>query len=95
MAFAEFGDRWPCKDKFEPINEFLVPFFLIFVGVQVQLSSFNDILLIGLALTAIAIVTKIIGCGIGARSLGGKSALIVGVGMAPREKWGSSWPPSG
>jgi Kef-type K+ transport system membrane component KefB len=88
MAFAEFRDRWPCKDKFEPINEFLVPFFFIFVGVQVQLSSFNDILLIGLALTAIAIVTKIIGCGIGARSLGGKSALIVGVGMAPRGEVG-------
>ena len=88
MAFAEFRDRWPCKEKFEPINEFLVPFFFIFVGVQVQLSSFNDILLLGLALTALAIVTKIIGCGLGARSLGGKSAMIVGVGMAPRGEVG-------
>jgi Kef-type K+ transport system membrane component KefB len=88
MAFAEFQDRWPCKEKFEPINEFLVPFFFIFVGVQVQLSSFNDILLLGLALTALAIVTKIIGCGLGARSLGGKSAMIVGVGMAPRGEVG-------
>ena len=88
MAFAEFQDRWPCKEKFEPINEFLVPFFFIFVGIQVQLSSFNDILLIGLALTAIAIVTKVIGCGIGARSMGGKSALIVGVGMSPRGEVG-------
>ncbi len=88
MAFAEFNDRWPCKEKFEPINEFLVPFFFIFVGIQVQLSSFNDILMIGLALTAIAILTKVIGCGIGAKSLGRKSALIVGVGMAPRGEVG-------
>jgi Kef-type K+ transport system membrane component KefB len=88
MAFAEFNDRWPCKEKFEPINEFLVPFFFIFVGIQVQLSSFNDVLLMGLALTAIAIVTKVIGCGLGARSMGGKSALIVGVGMSPRGEVG-------
>jgi Kef-type K+ transport system membrane component KefB len=88
MAFAEFQDRWPCKEKFESINEFLVPFFFIFVGIQVQLSSFNDVLLIGLALTAIAILTKVVGCGIGARSMGSKSALIVGVGMAPRGEVG-------
>ncbi|MGD0818447.1 MAG: cation:proton antiporter [Methanomassiliicoccales archaeon] len=88
MAFAEFQDRWPCKEKFEPINEFLVPFFFIFVGIQVRLSSFNDVLMIGLALTAIAILTKVIGCGLGAKSLGSKSALIVGVGMAPRGEVG-------
>ena len=88
MAFAEFQDRWPCKEKFEPINEFLVPFFFIFVGIQVQLDSFNSVLWIGLGLTALAIVTKIIGCGLGARSLGKKSAIIVGVGMAPRGEVG-------
>jgi Kef-type K+ transport system membrane component KefB len=88
MAFAEFQDRWPCKEKFEPINEFLVPFFFIFVGIQVVLSSYNDIVLIGLGLSAIAILTKIVGCGLGARSLGGKSALIIGVGMAPRGEVG-------
>jgi Kef-type K+ transport system membrane component KefB len=88
MAFAEFQDRWPCKEKFEPINEFLVPFFFIFVGIQVQLSSFNDIILIGLGLTAVAILTKIVGCGLGSRSLGGKSAMVIGVGMAPRGEVG-------
>ncbi len=88
MAFAEFKDRWPAKEKFEPINEFLVPFFFIFVGIQVQLTSFNDVLWIGLGLTLIAILTKVIGCGLGARSLGGKSALIVGVGMSPRGEVG-------
>jgi Kef-type K+ transport system membrane component KefB len=88
MAFAEFSDRWPCKEKFEPINEFLVPFFFIFVGIQVDLASYNDIVLIGLGLTAVAILTKIVGCGLGSRGLGGKSAMIVGVGMAPRGEVG-------
>ncbi|HEY3420098.1 MAG TPA: cation:proton antiporter [Methanomassiliicoccales archaeon] len=88
MAFAEFSDRWPCKEKFEPINEFLVPFFFIFVGIQVNLSSYSDALLIGIGLTIIAILTKIIGCGLGSRNLGGKSALIVGVGMVPRGEVG-------
>jgi Kef-type K+ transport system membrane component KefB len=88
MAFAEFQDRWPCREKFEPINEFLVPFFFIFVGIQVVLSSFNDIVLIGLGLSAIAILTKIVGGGLGARSLGSRSALIVGAGMTPRGEIG-------
>jgi len=88
MAFAEVQDRWPCKEKFEPINEFLVPFFFIFVGIQVQFASFNDILLIGLGLTAIAILTKIIGGGLGSRSLGSRSAMVIGVGMAPRGEVG-------
>lgn len=88
MAFAEFHDRWPCREKFEPINEFLVPFFFIFVGIQVQLSSFVEVFFIGLALTFIAILTKVIGCGMGARSMGSKSALIVGVGMSPRGEVG-------
>jgi Kef-type K+ transport system membrane component KefB len=88
MAFAEFKDKWPCEEDFHPINEFLVPFFFLFVGISVDVASFGDVLLVAVLVTLLAIVTKYIGCGIGARSLGGKSATIIGVGMVPRGEVG-------
>ncbi len=88
MAFAEFKDKWPCEEDFHPINQFLVPFFFLFVGISVDLASFGDVLLIAVLVTLLAIATKFIGCGIGSRSLGGKSATIIGVGMVPRGEVG-------
>jgi Kef-type K+ transport system membrane component KefB len=88
MAFAEFKDKWPCEHKIEPITEFLTPFFFVFVGIGVSLAVFGDVLILALIITALAIVTKFAGCGIGARSMGGKSAAIIGVGMVPRGEVG-------
>ncbi|MDW5562628.1 MAG: cation:proton antiporter [Methanomassiliicoccus sp.] len=88
MAFAEFKDKWPCEEDFHPINEFLVPFFFLFVGISVDLASFGEVLLLAITVTLLAIATKFIGCGLGARSLGGKSATIIGVGMVPRGEVG-------
>jgi Kef-type K+ transport system membrane component KefB len=39
-------------------------------------------------ITLLAMATKIVGCGLGARKLGPKSAAIVGVGMMPRGEVG-------
>jgi Kef-type K+ transport system membrane component KefB len=88
MAFAEFKDKWPCEEDFHPINEFLVPFFFLFVGISVNLRSFVDVLIIAIMVTLLAIATKFIGCGLGARKLGGRSATIIGVGMVPRGEVG-------
>ncbi len=84
MLFAEFQDRWLCKEKIEAINEFIVPFFFVFVGVQVDIDSFSAVIGIALILTIIAVATKFLGCGVGALSLGRTSAGIVGSGMFPR-----------
>lgn len=88
MAFAEFKDKWPCEEDFHPINELLVPFFFLFVGISVNLSSFGDVLIIAVLVTLLAVATKFLGCGLGARKLGGKSATIIGVGMVPRGEVG-------
>ena len=88
MIFSEFKDLWPCEERFQPINEFLVPFFFIFVGVSVNLSSFGPVIGIALVLTIIAIATKYVGCGAGALKMGRRSASIVGVGMVPRGEVG-------
>ena len=84
MLFAEFQDRWLCKEKIESINEFIVPFFFVFVGMQVDIGSFSAVIGIALVLTIVAVATKFVGCGVGALSLGRTSAAIVGSGMFPR-----------
>ncbi len=88
MAFAEFKDRWPCEEKIEPISEFLTPFFFVFVGIEVALSEFSSVIVLALVITGLAVATKFLGCGLGAKKLGGKSAAIIGVGMVPRGEVG-------
>jgi Kef-type K+ transport system membrane component KefB len=88
MVFAEFKDLFPVGEKFEAINEFLVPFFFLYIGISVDLSTFGGVAILTLLITFVAIATKFIGCGLGAYRLGAKSAAIVGVGMAPRGEVG-------
>jgi Kef-type K+ transport system membrane component KefB len=88
MVFAEFKDLLPVGEKFEAINEFLVPFFFLYIGISVDLSTFGGVAILTLLITFVAIATKFIGCGLGAYRLGAKSAAIVGVGMAPRGEVG-------
>jgi Kef-type K+ transport system membrane component KefB len=88
MVFAEFKDKWPCEEDFHPINQFLVPFFFLYVGMLVDVSSFGAIIVIAIILTLLAIVTKWFGCGLGSLSMGRSSANIVGVGMVPRGEVG-------
>ena len=86
MMFAEFRDIWPSEEKFNSLKEFLVPFFFLFIGINVSLSEFGtgNVWLIAPILVVLALAGKIIGCGLGARKLGGKSAMIVGMGLTPR-----------
>jgi Kef-type K+ transport system membrane component KefB len=88
MAFAEFKDKWPCEQDFHPINQLLVPFFFIFVGLSVDLSSLADVLGLAVLVTLVALATKFVGCGLGAMKLGARSATIIGVGMTPRGEVG-------
>jgi Kef-type K+ transport system membrane component KefB len=88
MLFAEFKDIWPCEEHFEPINEFLVPFFFLFVGFSVDLSSFGDVWVLAAIITVAAVASKFIGCGLGAWPLGKKEATIIGIGMVPRGEVG-------
>jgi len=48
------------------VMEFLVPFFLVNIGMQLQLSVFRDwsLVCLALAVTLVALVTKLIGCGV-------------------------------
>ncbi len=90
MILAESDQRGSLQKQLHPILAFLVPFFFVVTGAQVDLHALGNIS----TLTALGIVTvlavlgKIVGCGLGALSLGRKSALIIGVGMVPRGEVG-------
>ena len=90
MLFAEFEDIWPAEEKFNPINEFLVPFFFLQIGVLVNLSSFasESVILLAVVITLLAVVTKYVGSWYGAKSLGKGAANVVGAGMVPRGEVG-------
>ena len=68
------------------VTELVVPFFLVGIGLHLDFSPFRDPLSIGLAATilAAAVLSKFIGCGLGAYRLGWRDATRVGVGMIPR-----------
>lgn len=89
LAQATEGDQ-RLHAQTNGVVEFLVPFFLVNIGLQLQLSVFRDSSLVRLALavTLVALITKLIGCGAGAWSLGVKRAAQVGVGMMPRGEVG-------
>jgi Kef-type K+ transport system membrane component KefB len=71
-------------------TELLVPFFLAGIGLQVDLSAFQSVTMMTLALIilAAAVVSKCIGCGLSSLPLGRKDALRIGVGMIPRGEVG-------
>lgn len=91
MAFAEASEDKPTMHKqMSGVTEFLVPFFLVSMGMQLKLEVFRDWSVIALALlvTVIAVVTKLVACGLGAWRFGWRRAGQVGMGMVPRGEVG-------
>lgn len=91
MALAEATEGNETLHKqMNGVTEFLVPFFLVNIGMQLRLDVFRDSSVVGLVLlvTLVAALTKLIGCGIGAMSLGWRRAAQVGTGMIPRGEVG-------
>ena len=72
------------------VTEFLVPFFLVNIGMQLNLSVFRDtsVIVFALVLTAVAVITKFVGCAIGAWGMPRREMAQVGIGMVPRGEVG-------
>ena len=91
MAMAEATEKNQKMHRLTSgVTEFLVPFFLVNIGMQLELAIFKDLSVVMLAviITIIAIVTKFIGCGLGALGMGKRQAAQVGIGMVPRGEVG-------
>lgn len=72
------------------VSELLTPFFLVDIGLHLSTHALADpsILVLIAVLTVIAIISKLLGCGLGALGLGKADALRVGMGMVPRGEVG-------
>jgi Kef-type K+ transport system membrane component KefB len=90
VILARAGEDHELEEKMRPLTSFLVPFFFVHVGSLVDLGRLASAgtLALGLAITLLALVSKVVGSGAAAMGLGTRSATIVGVGMAPRGEVG-------
>lgn len=89
LAFAEFAGEWKLRPRVNAINEFLAPFFFFTMGARLDLSVFNgNVWLTAIVISLLAVIAKVIGCGLPMWRDGRVTALEVGVGMIPRGEVG-------
>lgn len=90
MVLAEVKDELEFESKVHALESFLAPVFFVVVGLQLDLSVLGNttVIVAGLILTVLAVIGKVAGGLLGARSMGGRQSLLVGVGMVPRGEVG-------
>jgi len=85
LAFADYSPRWNLEPRAQAINQFLAPFFFFTMGARLDLSVFSrSVVLVAIALSVLAVITKIVGCALPLWGEGWRNMLQVGVGMTPR-----------
>lgn len=94
MLLADHAWEWDLEHKVESITTFLISFFFLNVGLQVNLESLMDgsVLFLSAIIILLALITKYIGCGFGAKigdpQVDKAGVSIIGVGMMPRGEVG-------
>jgi Kef-type K+ transport system membrane component KefB len=90
VALSEISEETGLHQRFEGLAEFFVPFFLAGIGTQLAVGSLAKpaILALSVGLTLLAILGKVVGCGLPVWRQGTRTALQVGFGMAPRGEVG-------
>src|SRR5207245_2751975 len=85
MMFAECTPQWNLLPRVHAITEFLGPFFFFSIGSQLNARLFRgEVLTVALVVSLLAIISKVIGCGLPLLRENWKTVLQVGVGMMPR-----------
>ena len=83
--FCAFSVREYIGKKFNVLNYlFFAPVFFASIGMQTNMKSLTgDIIWFTVVLTIVAILTKVVGCGLGAKicKFNNKEALGIGIGM--------------
>jgi Na+:H+ antiporter len=85
LMFADYAPHWNLIPRVGGITEFLGPYFFFSIGSQLDLRLFSGrVLAAATIVSLLAIVSKLIGCGLPLLAEGWTTALRVGVGMVPR-----------
>jgi len=85
LIFADYAPQWNLLPRVGGITEFLAPFFFFTIGSRLNVHLFTgNVLYAAIVISFLAIVSKVMGCGLPLWREGRLSALQVGVGMMPR-----------
>ncbi len=85
MIFSEYSPEWDLLPRVHAITEFLGPFFFFSIGAQLDVKLFRgSVLLAACVITVLAVLSKVVGCGLPLLGEGWNTVLSVGVGMMPR-----------
>ena len=85
LMFADHAPRWNLLPRVGGITELLAPYFFFAVGARLNLGLFTGkVLMAATVVSLLAIISKIIGCGLPLLGEGWRAVLRVGVGMVPR-----------
>ncbi len=85
-VFASLEHKTEFAVGMQYLGVIFIPVFFVTAGIMFEITGLFDILILTLIITAAAVVTKLIGCGIPARLTGmtNSQSFAVGIGMAPR-----------
>jgi Kef-type K+ transport system membrane component KefB len=85
LVFADYSPQWNLLPKVAGITEFLAPFFFFDIGARLDVTLIKgDVLLGALVISILAVISKMVGCGLPLLGQGWRQALQVGAGMLPR-----------
>ena len=90
LILAETTEEYQLGRDMTPVADLVVPFFFVVTGARLDPAVFTDPVVLGVTalITVLAIAGKVLAGIVGARSMGRRSALAVGVGMMPRGEVG-------
>jgi Kef-type K+ transport system membrane component KefB len=90
VMLSEATDESDLHHQAQSLTEFTTPFFLVNIGLQLKLSIFlsSQVVFLSIIVTLLAVLTKLIGCGIPVLKKDRRRAIQVGVGMVPRGEVG-------
>jgi Kef-type K+ transport system membrane component KefB len=85
LMFADYAPEWNLLPRVSGITEFLAPFFFFAIGARLDLQLLRgNVLVAAAAVSLLAIISKVIGCGLPLLGEGWPTVFRVGVGMMPR-----------
>jgi len=85
LVFADYAPQWNLLPRVSGITELLAPFFFFTIGARLNASLITrEILISAIIISVLAIVSKLIGCGLPMLGQGWRQVLQVGTGMMPR-----------
>ena len=85
LMFADYAEGWGLIPRVGSITSFLAPFFFFDVGARLNPRLFTgNVVLAAIVISLLAVISKVIGCGLPLLSEGWPTVFRVGVGMMPR-----------